>query len=162
MHRVDAVRGFAARTAEGCFLLRTLAAHHLARLAARCDEPTRTRLLGLKLRDWASGADGAAVAAQLISVLVTEACAGAAPAPGSGSGLGLGLGSGAEDLAASLSAGCGAWFRDEDRTFYRASGLLQRAEAAAGAERASLAREALRLMMQARSIGFPILTALHA
>lgn len=74
--RVEAVRGFAARTAEGCFLLRTLAEHHLGRLAARCDEPTRGRLAGLKLRDWACGADGAAVAAQLISVLVTEHVAG--------------------------------------------------------------------------------------
>lgn len=73
---MEAVRGFAARTAEGCFLLRTLAEHHLGRLAARCDEPTRGRLAGLKLRDWACGADGAAVAAQLISVLVTEHVAG--------------------------------------------------------------------------------------
>ena len=54
----------------------------------------------------------------------------------------------AEDLAGALGAGCGAWFQDADRTFYRASGLLQRAEAASGAERTALAREALRLMMQ--------------
>jgi len=77
---VDAVRGFAARTAEGCFLLRTLAAHHLGRLAARCDEQTRGRLAGLKLRDWACGADGAGVAAQLISVLITEHMAGSSGA----------------------------------------------------------------------------------
>ncbi len=64
-----------------------------------------------------------------------------------------GAGSGAEDLSAALGAGCGAWFQDADRTFYRASGLLQRAEAASGAERAALAREALRLMMQARRGG---------
>ena len=78
--RVDAVRGFAARTAEGCFLLRTLAAHHLGRLAARCDEQTRGRLTALKLRDWACGGDGAGVAAQLISVLITEHMAGSSGA----------------------------------------------------------------------------------
>ena len=37
----------------------------------------------------------------------------------------------AEDLAAALQGGCGAYFREDDKLYYQASGLLQRAEAAA-------------------------------
>ena len=39
----------------------------------------------------------------------------------------------AEDLAAALQRGCGSYFREDDKLYYQASGLLQRAEAAAAA-----------------------------
>ena len=56
----------------------------------------------------------------------------------------------AEKLAEELQKGCPAFFREDDRIFYRASGLLQQAESGQSSpvERADLAREALRLMMQ--------------
>lgn len=55
----------------------------------------------------------------------------------------------AEDLSAVLAGGCPGFFKEDDKTFYAASGLLQRAEATtAPAERAHLTREALRLMMK--------------
>ena len=55
----------------------------------------------------------------------------------------------AEDLSASLSGGCPSFFKEDDKTFYQASGLLQRAEGTpAAAERAHLVREALRLMLK--------------
>lgn len=72
MCRVDAVGGLIVRAAEACFLLRTLGEHHMPRLASRLDEPMRGRLLPLTLRDWVCSREGDAVAAQLISVLVTE------------------------------------------------------------------------------------------
>lgn len=57
----------------------------------------------------------------------------------------------AEDLSAVLAGGCPSFFKEDDKTFYAASGLLQRAEATtAASERAHLTREALRLMMKAR------------
>jgi len=59
----------------------------------------------------------------------------------------------AEDLSAVLAGGCPGFFKEDDKTFYAASGLLQRAEATtAPAERAHLTREALRLMMKVRFI----------
>lgn len=66
------VRGLVARGAEACFLLRTLSEHHMPRLVSRLDEPIRARLQPLKLRDWVCSHEGESVAAQLISVLVTE------------------------------------------------------------------------------------------
>lgn len=80
--RVGAVRALVARAAEGCFLLRTLGDHNLGRLAARCDDSTQRSLRdGLKLRDWVTAANGEAVAASLISVLITKhlSATGAAP-----------------------------------------------------------------------------------
>lgn len=57
----------------------------------------------------------------------------------------------AEDLSAVLAGGCPGFFKEDDKMFYAASGLLQRAEATtAASERAHLTREALRLMMKAR------------
>lgn len=67
------MRAMVARAAEGCFLLRSLADHNLGRLAARCDETTQRALReSVKLRDWVCSANGEAVAASLISVLITE------------------------------------------------------------------------------------------
>jgi hypothetical protein len=58
----------------------------------------------------------------------------------------------AEDLSGALSGGCPGYFKEDDRTFYAAAGLLQRAEASpAAAERKHLTREALRLMLKARA-----------
>ena len=63
-----------------------------------------------------------------------------------------GAGGVAEDLSAVLAGGCPGFFKEDDKTFYAASGLLQRAEATtAASERAHLTREALRLMMKARA-----------
>ena len=42
--RVAALRALVARTAEGAFLLRSLAEHNLGRLAARTDEATQRAL----------------------------------------------------------------------------------------------------------------------
>lgn len=39
----------------------------------------------------------------------------------------------AEDLAAALQAGAGAYFREDDKLYYQAAGLLQRAESAQAA-----------------------------
>lgn len=66
----------------------------------------------------------------------------------------LDAGGEAEKLAEELQKGCPAFFREDDRIFYRASGLLQQAESGSSspAERADLAREALRLMMQASAL----------
>jgi nuclear pore complex protein Nup155 len=62
----------------------------------------------------------------------------------------LGAGGVTEDLSAVLSGGCPSYFKEDDKTFYQASGLLQRGEATtATAEREHLTREALRLMMKA-------------
>ena len=60
------------RGAEACFLLRILSEHHMPRLTSRLDDATRGRLQPLRLRDWVCSSEGEAVAAQLISVLVTE------------------------------------------------------------------------------------------
>ena len=70
--------------------------------------------------------------------------------------VGLDAGGEAEKLAEELQKGCPAFFREDDRIFYRASGLLQQAESGTSspAERADLAREALRLMMQAGALKF--------
>ena len=54
----------------------------------------------------------------------------------------------ADDLSSQLQAGCPAFFQEADRTFYRASDLLQRAGAAVGVDREGLTRDALALMLQ--------------
>ena len=54
-----------------------------------------------------------------------------------------------EDLSAQLAQRCPAYFKEDDKIFYEASGLLQRAEAAtAAAEKDHLTRSALKLMMK--------------
>ncbi|CAL8471349.1 g10891 [Coccomyxa elongata] len=134
--RVGAVRALVARAAEGCFLLRALGDHNLGRLAARCDDAGQRALRdGLKLREWVCAPPGEAAAASLISVLITEHLSA--------------TGGVAEDLSAVLAGGCPSFFKEDDKTFYAASGLLQRAEATtAASERTHLTREALRLMMK--------------
>ncbi|KAK9806121.1 hypothetical protein WJX72_002210 [[Myrmecia] bisecta] len=134
-NRISAVRGLVARAAEACYLLHILSEHHMGRLAARMDDSWRARLRPLKLRDWVCSSEGEAVAAQLISVLVTEHLSS--------------TGGVAEDLAASLQAGCPSYFKEDDKIFYQASGYLQRAEATSNLiEREQLTQEALRLMMK--------------
>ena len=57
-----------------------------------------------------------------------------------------------EDLSAQLAQSCPAYFKEDDKIFYEASGLLQRAEAAtAAAEKDHLTRSALKLMMKVGS-----------
>lgn len=74
----------------------------------------------------------------------------------------------AEDLAASLSAGCPSFFNESDRVYYRGAGVLRRAEAAASrAEALQLVREAVDLLKRAPlsvdlSAITPQLTALGA
>ena len=53
-------------------MLGMLSRHHMPRLTSRLDDNTRARLEPLKLRDLVCSSEGEAVAAQLISVLVTE------------------------------------------------------------------------------------------
>lgn len=73
----------------------------------------------------------------------------------------------AEELAAGLQAGAPSFFREDDKTFFRAAGLLQRAaECGAPADRDSLASEALKLLLRvplAADLGqvVPQLLALH-
>lgn len=54
----------------------------------------------------------------------------------------------ADDLSAQLQQGCPAYFQEADRTYYKASDLLQRAASAVGSDRDSLTRDALSLMLQ--------------
>ena len=55
----------------------------------------------------------------------------------------------AADLAARLQSGCPSYFKEDDKTFYQASGLLQRAEASAPpAEKEELVNQAVQLMMK--------------
>lgn len=54
-----------------------------------------------------------------------------------------------EDLSARLAQSCPAYFKEDDKIFYEASGLLRRAEAAtAAADKDHLTRSALKLMMK--------------
>ena len=57
-----------------------------------------------------------------------------------------------EDLSVQLAQTCPAYFKEDDKIFYEASGLLQRAEAAtAAAEKDHLTRSALKLMLKVGS-----------
>ncbi|KAL4426022.1 hypothetical protein ABPG75_010038 [Micractinium tetrahymenae] len=135
LKRTEAVRALVARAAEACFLLRVLSEHNIGRLAVRMEEGFRSQLRALRFREWVSSEDGEAVATQLISVLVAEHLSA--------------TGGVAEDLAAALQQGCGSYFKEDDKLYYQASGLLQRAEAAAAtADREALAREAVALMLR--------------
>ena len=54
-----------------------------------------------------------------------------------------------EDLSARLAQSCPSYFKEDDKIFYEASSLLQRAEAAtAAAEKDHLTHQALKLMMK--------------
>ena len=66
------VRAITARAAQATFLLRKLVEGNLGRLALRLDDSWRSRLLALHLRSFICSPDGEAVAAQLISLLVTK------------------------------------------------------------------------------------------
>lgn len=116
LQRTEMLASLASRTADSCFLLRTLIEHNISRLAAHLDDLTRNRLKSLRFRDWATGEDGEGIASSLIAALVSEHM-GAAP----------GL---ADDLAHQLQSGCPSFFRETDRLYYNASGMLRRAEGA--------------------------------
>ena len=62
----------------------------------------------------------------------------------------------AADLAARLQSGCPSYFKEDDKTFYQASGLLQRAEATAPpAEKEDLVNQAVQLMMKVGNLPPP-------
>lgn len=131
--KCETIRALISRASQACFLLRVLSEHNLGRLAARAEESHRMALQSIRFRDWVASQEGEAVAAALVSVLVAEHL--------------HATGGVAEDLAAALASGCPAYFREEDKTFYQASGLLQRAEAAGTvADREALTQEAVGLM----------------
>jgi nuclear pore complex protein Nup155 len=131
--RTEGVKALVSRAADACFLLRALVEHNLSRLSARLEDSARASLRPLRFRDWVAGDDGEAVAAQLIAVLVSEHLSAAG-----------GL---AEDLAAALQQGCPSYFREADRVYYNASGLLRRAEnAVAAADRDAFAKDAVSLL----------------
>ncbi|PSC67210.1 nuclear pore complex NUP155 [Micractinium conductrix] len=135
LKRTENVRSLVARAAQACFLLRVLSEHNIGRLAARLDDGARQQLRALRFREWVAGEDGEGLATQLISVLVAEHLSA--------------TGGVAEDLAAALQQGCGSYFKEDDKLYYQASGLLQRAEAAAAAaDREALTREAVSLMLR--------------
>ena len=52
------------------------------------------------------------------------------------------------DLAEELQSGCPAYFKQDDKTYYEASELLQRAGSAAGQQQAALLRQAVDLMLK--------------
>ncbi|KAI3427442.1 hypothetical protein D9Q98_010357 [Chlorella vulgaris] len=135
LKRTEGVRGLAARAAEACFLLRVLTEHNLGRLAVRLEEAARGQLRALRFRELVASEEGEGVATQLISVLVAQHL--------------LSSGGIAEDLAAALQRGAGSYFKENDKLYYQACGLLQRAEAAtAAADREALAGEAVSLMLR--------------
>lgn len=70
--RVTQIRAISARAGQAVFLLRKLVEGNLGRLALRLDDAWRARLLALQLRSFICTPDGDAVAAQLISLLVTK------------------------------------------------------------------------------------------
>lgn len=131
--RTEGVKALVSRAADACFLLRALVEHNLSRLSARLEDSARASLRPLRFRDWVAGDDGEAVAAQLIAVLVSEHLSAAG-----------GL---AEDLAVALQQGCPSYFRESDRVYYNASGLLRRAESAStSADRDAFAKDAVSLL----------------
>lgn len=131
--RTDVVRALVTRAADACFLLRALVEHNLSRLTARMEDSARSQLRSLRFRDWVTGEEGEAVASQLIAVLVSEHMSAAG-----------GL---AEDLAAALQRGCPSFFREADRQYYNASGMLRKAEAApTAADRAAFTRDAVGML----------------
>jgi nuclear pore complex protein Nup155 len=131
--RTESVKALVSRAADACFLLRALVEHNLSRLSARLEGSARASLRPLRFRDWVAGDDGEAVAAQLIAVLVSEHLSAAG-----------GL---AEDLAAALQQGCPSYFRESDRVYYNASGLLRRAEnASTSVDRDSFTKDAVSLL----------------
>jgi len=133
--RTEGVKALVSRAADACFLLRALVEHNLSRLSARLEDAARTSLRPLRFRDWVAGDDGEAVAAQLIAVLVSEHLSAAG-----------GL---AEDLAAALQQGCPSYFRESDRVYYNASGLLRRAESATTtADRDAFTKDAVSLLVK--------------
>ncbi|KAL6782830.1 NUP155 [Auxenochlorella protothecoides x Auxenochlorella symbiontica] len=111
--RAAGVAALLSRAAQACFLLRTLGEHNLGRLVARAPD-LRADLEGLKFRELVAGEGGDAAAAALVACLVGERLDGG----------------GGEELTAALRAGCPAFFREDDRVYYRALGALARAEAA--------------------------------
>ena len=143
--RNAAVRALAGRAAQALALLRALAGHNVARLAARLDDATRRRLSEAALRDLVLDAEGQKLAAALIAALVGEQLdggGGGGSAAGGGAGGGGGPGD-VEELAALLQARAPAFFRDADRRFYQATARLKAAEEAASpSERAALAADA--------------------
>ena len=133
LKRTESVKALVARSADACFLLRALVEHNLSRLSARLEDSTRSSLRHLRFRDWVAGEDGESVASQLIAILVSEHLSAAG-----------GL---AEDLATALQRGCPSYFRESDRVYYNASGLLRRAEGApAAADRDAFAKDAVSLL----------------
>ena len=56
------------------------------------------------------------------------------------------------DLAEELQGGCPAYFKQDDKTYYEASELLQRAGSAAGAEQGHLLRQAVDLMLKVLAV----------
>lgn len=131
---VRSVRACVGRTAEALHLLRILVKHHVGRLVARLQESVRTQVAGMDLREMVCGTKGEEIASHLISALVTEHLSAA--------------GGVADDLAAQLGGGCPSYFKEEDRVFYQASGILQRAETAEPAESKRLTNEALAMLLK--------------
>lgn len=133
--RTELIRSLVSRSADGCFLLRALVEHNISRLTARMEESARSMLRTLRFRDWVASEDGEAAATQLIAVLVSEHLSA--------------VGGLAEDLAAALQRGCPSYFRESDRTYYDASGLLRKAESATNtADRAAYTKDAVALLLK--------------
>eukprot|EP00850_Spirogloea_muscicola_P013590 SM000093S24401 [mRNA] locus=s93:175800:183708:+ [translate_table: standard] len=131
---MDCVRRLLRRAGEALQLLALLSQHHLARLAAQLDAQDRRQLAALSFRQLVCSPEGDAVASKLIAALMQYY---------------VGEGEGLEEMIEQLREGCPSYFNDADRTFFRATELLQRASTAAAADPAEarqLAGQALRLL----------------
>eukprot|EP00850_Spirogloea_muscicola_P020557 SM000219S06702 [mRNA] locus=s219:133506:144913:- [translate_table: standard] len=131
---MECVRRLLRRAGEALQLLALLSQHHLARLAAQLDAHDRRQLAALSFRQLVCSPEGDAVASKLIAALMQYY---------------VGEGEGLEEMIEQLREGCPSYFNDADRTFFRATELLQRASTAAAADPAEarqLAGQALRLL----------------
>lgn len=128
------IGGLITRTKDACFLLRTLVQNNLSRASARAaqGENDRFTATGLRFREWVATEDGEAVARKLIAACLSEL----RPGP-------------AEELTATLRAGCPSFFESSDQTYYAAASLLTTAENATNVgDREEAVMEAVKMLLQ--------------
>lgn len=130
------IAGLLARCRDGCFLLRTLVQNNLSRASARMeqggDQGARSPNFGLYFREWVVAEEGEVLARKLIAACLSEL----RPGP-------------AEELTATLRAGCPSFFESSDQTYYAAASLLTTAEKATNVgDRDEAVIEAVKMLLQ--------------
>lgn len=124
-----AVRSLVRKTVEALALLQIFANNNINRLTTRLDPAIKRSLQNLTLRDLVYDPEGDRVAAALISNLVTQQ---------------LDARGGVDELAALLGKSCPAYFKEDDKIYYKAASKLKAAEQATSlAQRQALAKEAV-------------------